>query len=97
MRQSDSAPPNPDVPHLGNAPFRSRELVRGLEAPRKFRSGPLKVVAHNRKQFKEALQTYYEMAGYDRKTGAPTDSKLHELDLGWVVEDAQQRAEAAGG
>ena len=63
----------------------------------KFRSGPLKGVAHSRKQFKEALHTYYDMAGYDRKTGAPTVSKLHELDLGWVVEDKQQRAEAAGG
>ena len=63
----------------------------------KFRSGPLKGVAHNRKQFKDALRTYYDMAGWDRKTGAPTDATLYDLDLGWVVEGAGQQAEAAGG
>ena len=63
----------------------------------KFRSGPLKGVAHSRTQFKEALRTYYDMAGWDRKTGSPTAAKLHELDLGWVVEDAEQQAAAGGG
>ncbi|MFC1525654.1 aldehyde ferredoxin oxidoreductase family protein, partial [Candidatus Latescibacterota bacterium] len=64
----------------------------------KFRSGPLKGVAHNRTQFKAALRTYYDMAGWDRKSGAPTEAKLQELDLDWVVEAMSPAlAEAAGG
>jgi aldehyde:ferredoxin oxidoreductase len=33
-----------------------------------------------------ALQTYYQMMGWDPHTGAPLPWKLHELDLGWLPE-----------
>jgi aldehyde:ferredoxin oxidoreductase len=33
-----------------------------------------------------ALQTYYQMMGWDPDTGAPLPWKLHELDLGWLPE-----------
>ncbi len=32
-----------------------------------------------------ALNTYYEMAGWDKATGMPTKGKLEELGLGWVM------------
>ena len=32
-----------------------------------------------------ALNTYYEIAGWDKTTGMPTKTKLEELGLGWVV------------
>jgi aldehyde:ferredoxin oxidoreductase len=34
---------------------------------------------------KAALQTYYEMAGWDPARAVPTAAKLHELDLSWAV------------
>jgi aldehyde:ferredoxin oxidoreductase len=34
----------------------------------------------------EAIDLYYEIQGWDKRTGAPTSAKLHELSLGWAVE-----------
>ncbi|HLF25643.1 MAG TPA: aldehyde ferredoxin oxidoreductase family protein [Anaerolineae bacterium] len=31
-----------------------------------------------------ALNTYYELAGWDKTTGMPTQAKLEELGLGWI-------------
>ncbi|MBT3343879.1 MAG: aldehyde ferredoxin oxidoreductase family protein [Gemmatimonadetes bacterium] len=65
---------------------------------KKFTSGPLKGVAHNRKDFKAALKTYYEMAGWNPKTGAPTEATCHDLDIAWAAEAMNApMAEAAGG
>ena len=32
-----------------------------------------------------ALETYYDMMGWDRESGAPHGWKLHELGLGWLA------------
>ncbi len=39
----------------------------------------------DREEFAKALQLYYQMAGWDTETGAPTQSKLIELELEWAV------------
>ena len=36
-------------------------------------------------ELREAMHTYYVMAGWDRETGVPTVGKLQELDVGWAV------------
>ena len=33
----------------------------------------------------EAVGLFYGMMGWDSETGAPTDAKLHELDIAWVI------------
>ena len=33
---------------------------------------------------------YYGMMGWDEKTGLPTRAKLHELALGWVVDELEK-------
>ena len=33
------------------------------------------------------MEIYYEMAGWDPKTGFPMQAKLAELDLEWTVAD----------
>lgn len=48
-------------------------------------TGPLKDKGVDKKAMKEALQTYYEMAGWDPVRAVPTAAKLHELDLTWAV------------
>ena len=45
------------------------------------------------KKFEEALTTYYDMMGWDHRTGAPKDWKLFSLGLDWLVE--QRRKEKA--
>ncbi|MFC1898763.1 aldehyde ferredoxin oxidoreductase family protein [Chloroflexota bacterium] len=50
-----------------------------------FTSGPLEGKEIGRDRMKNALQTYYEMAGYDPETAAPKTAKLQELGLGWAV------------
>jgi aldehyde:ferredoxin oxidoreductase len=34
----------------------------------------------------EAVSLFYGMMGWDPETGAPTDAKLHDLDIAWVKE-----------
>jgi len=41
----------------------------------------------DREAMQQALQTYYRVSGWDPEQAAPTPEKLHELDLGWVVEE----------
>lgn len=49
-------------------------------------SGPLEGVEIPAEEMKKALKLYYEVRGWDEKTGAPTAGKLHELGIGWVAE-----------
>jgi aldehyde:ferredoxin oxidoreductase len=47
-------------------------------------SGILKGRRLDHKEFERALDLYYDMMGWDRKTTIPTPGKLVELDLSWV-------------
>jgi aldehyde:ferredoxin oxidoreductase len=49
--------------------------------------GPMKRAKIDREQFQKAIRLYYEMMGWNPETGAPTPTKLLELDLGWVSAD----------
>jgi len=55
-----------------------------------FNSGPLKDKGIDKETMHQALQTYYDMAGWDPERAVPTAGKLHELDLGWVVEELEK-------
>ena len=61
-----------------------------------FASGPLEGVAHKRHEFRAALDTYYQMSGWDPVLAAPTRAKYQELDLDWVVTNLE-RYDAVGG
>ncbi len=52
-----------------------------------FNSGPLKDKKIDKEEMRQAIQTYYKMAGWDPERAVPTKEKLQELDLGWVVEE----------
>ncbi len=47
-------------------------------------NGALKGQKIDRNQFRDALNLYYRMAGWDPDTGRPTRAKLAELDLEWL-------------
>jgi aldehyde:ferredoxin oxidoreductase len=58
--------------------------------PKRIYDEPLKGgasdgVAVTRQEVEDALDMYYEMCGWDVKTGKPTAVKLEELGLGWMV------------
>ncbi len=55
-----------------------------------FTTGPLAGVAHKRHEFRSALQTYYQMAGWDPDIAAPTRAKYQELGLDWVANDLER-------
>lgn len=46
--------------------------------------GTLKGKKIDRKEFSKAIETYYEMMGWDPKTGVPKKAKLADLDLDWL-------------
>ena len=47
-------------------------------------SGTLSDTAIDPEKFREAIDTYYKMMGWD-ENGVPTREKLEELDIGWVA------------
>jgi aldehyde:ferredoxin oxidoreductase len=47
-------------------------------------NGALEGVAIDREEFARMLEMYYDMAGWDRKSGFPSPAKLAELDLEWL-------------
>jgi len=50
-----------------------------------LKGGPSDGVSIARDEFEAALNDYYELAGWDKTTGMPTQSKLEELGLGWAA------------
>ena len=47
--------------------------------------GTLKGKKIDKEQFSKAIETYYEMMGWDPETGVPKKEKLAELDLDWLT------------
>lgn len=47
--------------------------------------GTLKGKKIDKEQFSKAIQTYYQMMGWDPETGIPKREKLAELDLDWLI------------
>ena len=74
--------------------FNAREGI-GREAdtlPKKFFKKALKggrsdgfKIDYN--QWREAVDSYYELSGWDVATGIPTREKLEELELGWIADE----------
>ena len=52
-------------------------------------NGALEGVAIDREEFARMLELYYDMAGWDRKSGFPTPAKLAELDLEWLADEVE--------
>jgi len=38
-------------------------------------------------EFVKARSLFYGMMGWDEQTGIPREAKLHELGIGWVVDE----------
>ena len=74
--------------------FNAREGI-GREAdtlPKKFFKKALKggrsdgfKIDYN--QWREAVDSYYELSGWDVATGIPTRERLEELELGWIADE----------
>lgn len=47
--------------------------------------GPNAGTKIDKEDFENALNHYYELAGWDKETGNPTEETLKRLDLGWVL------------
>jgi aldehyde:ferredoxin oxidoreductase len=48
-------------------------------------TGPLEGKGIDKEAMQQAIQTYYEMAGWDPERATPTAAKLQELGLSWAV------------
>ena len=45
-------------------------------------------------EFAKARSLFYGMMGWDERTGIPREAKLHELGIGWVVDELPQQSRA---
>lgn len=52
--------------------------------------GPSKGERIDPEKHRQALEEYYEVAGWDKQTGVPTRAKLEELGLGFVADDLER-------
>lgn len=52
-----------------------------------FESGPLKGVAHDHDNFDYSKKLYYQIAGWDKDTGIPTEAKYIDLDMEWLAKE----------
>ncbi|HDD55403.1 MAG TPA: aldehyde:ferredoxin oxidoreductase [Chloroflexi bacterium] len=52
--------------------------------------GPSQGLTIDRTELLEAIETYYQMAGWELENAQPTRSKLSELDLDWVADLLEQ-------
>jgi aldehyde:ferredoxin oxidoreductase len=50
-----------------------------------YPSGPLEGLKVDKEALEKARQTYYDIAGWDRESSAPTLGKLQELGIEWVA------------
>jgi aldehyde:ferredoxin oxidoreductase len=55
-----------------------------------FKEGPSAGNALPKEEFDRALIIFYQMMGWDERTGAPTAWKLHELGVGWVADELRR-------
>jgi aldehyde:ferredoxin oxidoreductase len=46
--------------------------------------GPSQGITIDKAKFEEVRSEYYKIAGWDEKTGNPTEEKLNKLGLGWI-------------
>jgi len=52
-----------------------------------FTSGPVAATIIPAEEKKKAMDLYYDYRGWDKESGAPTKSRLHELGLHWLAEE----------
>ncbi len=76
--------------------FNAREGIGRQEPPLPPRffeplpEGPSQGLAVDRAELLEAIDMYYQMAGWEPDSARPTRSKLEELELGWVADLLEQ-------
>ena len=51
-----------------------------------FTSGPMQGISISEEDFRQAVDTYYAMVGWDRESGIPNPAKLQELGIEWATE-----------
>jgi aldehyde:ferredoxin oxidoreductase len=56
-------------------------------------SGPNAGRSIDRQDFERALDEYYQLMGWDPKSGNPTCARLEELGLGWAIDQTNCRQE----
>ncbi len=66
--------------------LRAKDDVAHWRFSTPFAAGPTQGVKVPAEDMEKAIATYYEMAGWDKETGAPVPGKLYELGIGWIAE-----------
>ena len=52
-----------------------------------FKDGPSKGICVDKEIFDKAKESYYEIAGWDKETGNPTESTMKKLSLDWLLKE----------
>jgi aldehyde:ferredoxin oxidoreductase len=71
---------------------RKDDILDGRHRNEPIPSGPFKGGKQDPEKWDKMLDEYYELVGWDKKTGAPTRTKLEELGLGDIAKELQKMA-----
>lgn len=66
------------------------DFIKGPMTEEPVADGPLKGERVDPEKYLEALEEYYELAGWDMETGVPTRARLEKLGLGFVADDLER-------
>jgi aldehyde:ferredoxin oxidoreductase len=66
---------------------RKDDAVYGRVTSDPVSSGPHKGLAHDQKKYDKMLDEYYDLVGWDKKTGVPTREKLESLGLKDIADE----------
>ena len=72
--------------HREGLTIEGRYAARSACSEQPFTEGTLKGVTVDKEDLLSARELYYDMVGWNTKTGEPKLSKIYEMDLGWALE-----------
>jgi aldehyde:ferredoxin oxidoreductase len=75
---------------------RKDDIIVGRYMDEPMHGGPLNGMALDRKKWDEMLDEYYELNGWDKKTGIPTRDKLEALGLKDVANELAEVVKLPG-
>jgi aldehyde:ferredoxin oxidoreductase len=68
---------------------RKDDILVGRYTDEPVHEGPLEGLRHDQEKWDKMLDEYYDVVGWDKKTGVPTRAKLESLGLKDVADELE--------
>jgi aldehyde:ferredoxin oxidoreductase len=76
---------------------RKDDIMVGRYTDEPVHGGPLNGFKHDQKKWDKLLDEYYDLVGWNKNTGVPTQAKLESLGLGYIASELKGMGKLEGG